>query len=251
MKYLSAIILYIFCCKDVLSNNDHAFSIYTESFPPYNYLENDKIVGINTEIVSMMCANTNLHCNIKLLPWNRAVALSKKTPNSAIYSMSRNLNREKQYKWVGPLVASNNYFFRLKSRTDINISEVSQATNYSIAAPRNDIYEKVLKERGFKNILSLSSKYQDVKLFLTGKIDLLVASPLTLPHQLAKHGVSIDMVTKLIPLNVPELQGNYLALHPNTSENVIRKLQNSLNLLRNSGKILELTEQYKTKHIAN
>jgi polar amino acid transport system substrate-binding protein len=186
-----------------------------------------------------------IKCDIKLLPWNRALSLTNNNHHSGIYSMSRNREREGNYKWVGPLVASENYFFRLKSRNDIKISDISSAKNYSIAAPRNDIYEKVLKDRGFKNLLQLSSKYQDVKLFLSGKIDLLIASPLTLPYQLAEQGANLNMVTQLIPLPVPELRGNYLALHPSTAEASVNKLQQALNELYRTGKVEQLVLRYK------
>ncbi len=221
--------------------------LYTETFPPYNYLKDKRVVGINTEIVTQACILAALKCVIRLLPWSRAVALTNKNNYAGIYSMSRNQEREENYHWVGPLVASENYLFRLKSRSDMQISDLASATKYSIAAPRNDIYEKLLQERGFKNLLQLSSKFQSVKLFLAGKVDLLIASPLTLPYQLAEYDANVNMLEQLMPLPVPELQGNYLALHPDIAQEYVDKLQQALDTLHSSGKVDKIILHYKNE----
>ena len=227
------------------SSDQSALHLYTEAFPPYSFLKNDIIVGLNTEIVKQTCVLAEIECDIKLLPWNRSMAMTHKNNHSGIYSISRTQERENSYKWVGPLVASKNYLFRLKSRSDIDVHDISSATVYSIAAPRNDIYETLLQERGFKNLLQVSSKFEGVKLFLAGKIDLLIASELTLPYQLEEHGVNLAMLEQLIPFPVPELKGNYLALHPDIAPEQVNKLQQALNSLYISGKVEQLIQQYK------
>ena len=244
MKNIIMTLLFWCYANNAYANTQPTLTLYTETFPPYSYLENNKVMGINSEIVEQMCVLAAIKCDIKLLPWNRAIALTSQQTSSGIYSMSRNKEREKNYKWVGPLVASENYLFRLKSRSDINVSTLASAANYSIAAPRNDIYEKLLKARGFKNLLQVSSKYKGVKLFLAGKVDLLIASPLTLSYQLAEQNADIELLERLIPLPLPELQGNYLALHPDTNKKEVDKLQKALNTLFSSGKVEQIIQQY-------
>jgi len=240
------IILLCYCYTSyAYSSAAPTLQLYTETFPPYSYLSGHEVVGINSEIVQQTCALAAIKCHIKLLPWNRAIALTKKYRFSGIYSMSRNQAREKNYKWVGPLVASENYFYRLKSRTDIKVSNLASAAKYSLAVPRNDVYEKLLKARGFKNLLQVSNKFQGVKLFIAGKIDLLIASPVTLSHQLAEQGIDPSRLEKLIHLPVPELQGNYLALHPDIGQKYVSKLQKALNQLHSSGKVAKIITQYE------
>lgn len=240
-------ILYCCCAGYAYSSAKPTLYLYTETFPPYNYLKDKQVVGINTEIVTQVCILAALKCVIRLLPWSRALALTNKSNDAGIYSMSRNQERENSYHWVGPLVASENYLFRLKSRSDMQISDLASATKYSIAAPRNDIYEKILQERGFKNLLQLSSKFQSVKLFLAGKVDLLIASPLTLPYQLAEYDANINMLEQLMPLPVPELQGNYLALHPDIAQDYVDELQQALDTLKSSGQVDKIIMRYKTE----
>lgn len=248
MKNIKTIIITLLCwcfASFVYSSDQSRLHLYTEAFPPYSFIKNDIVVGINTEIVKQTCVLANIECDIKLLPWNRAMAMTDKKSHSGIYSMSRTQERENSYQWVGPLAASKNYLFRLKSRSDIAVHDISSATKYSIAAPRNDIYETLLQERGFKHLLQVSNKFEGVKLFLAGKIDLLIASELTLPYQLEEHGVTLDMLEQLILFPVPELKGNYLALNPDIAPEQVNKLQQALNFLYSSGKVEQLIQQHK------
>jgi len=249
MKMIKTIIIVTLCwyyASYAYSSTQPTLNLYTEKFPPYSYLEHNQIVGINSDIVKQACVLAAITCNIKIVPWNRAIALTNNSA-SGIYSMSRNQERENNYRWVGPLINAENYLFRLKSRSDVKVSDISSAIKYSIAVPRNDIYEKSLKDRGFKNLLQVSSKFKGVKLFLAGKIDLLIASPLTLPYQLAEHGTDLAMLEQLIPLPLPELQGNYLALHPEVAPEYVHKLQQALDTLHKSGKVDNIIRQYKNE----
>jgi polar amino acid transport system substrate-binding protein len=79
-------------------------TFYTESYPPANYMENDKLVGISVESLKLMWANLGMsEQNVFLVPWARGYRNVLKTPNSALFTMSRTYAREHLFKWVGPL----------------------------------------------------------------------------------------------------------------------------------------------------
>lgn len=157
--------------------------LFTENFSPYNFLENDKIVGINTDLVKKMCELANIKCIHKMLPWSRAYSMALKTKNAGLYSTSRNSTRENDFKWVGPLSTGKGYFFKLKSRTEITGHSINELSKYKIVVSRNGIYEEVLAERGFiidKTLLYVTNKEHGYHLFFQGKVDLVIANPNTL-----------------------------------------------------------------------
>jgi len=55
------------------------------------------------------------------------------------------------------------------------------------------------------------------------------------------------MLEQLIPLPLPELQGNYLALHPEVAPEYVHKLQQALDTLHKSGKVDNIIRQYKNE----
>jgi len=225
-----------------------SLTIYTEEFPPYNFTQQGVLVGINVEIVKQLCEGAGIACRFELLPWNRAFQQTNTHANSGLISTSRNQAREQLFHWVGPLASSVTYFYKLTSRDDITLGSTADAAQYTVGIQRNDIYQNLLKKHGFiegKNLLLFSAKHQDMKLFFDGKLDLILGSELTLPYQVSKYGQHIKQVEAVLKFDLPELQGNYLALNRETSGEIVEKLQQQYRLLLKHQKIQPIIDKYK------
>ncbi|MBZ9613092.1 substrate-binding periplasmic protein [Rheinheimera maricola] len=223
--------------------------LYTEHFPPYSYVEADTIAGLNTELVRRSCVKAQLQCHFQLYPWLRAYETAIKDPHGALYSTSRNALREPMFKWVGPLAHSKANMYRLKTRPEVNPTNLQDAKRYVIAVARGDVYELYLQSQGFEhgvNLLALAAKADAVGLFLQGKVDLLIGSELILPIWLARYDQTIDVVEPLIDLSV--VGANYLALNPAVPDGVVQKLQVALDEIYASGEYLQLSQKYLTPH---
>ncbi|GAB2907354.1 hypothetical protein GCM10027181_03050 [Rheinheimera gaetbuli] len=85
------------------------FNFYTEHLPPYSYIEQDKLTGLNVELIRALCQRIQLSCNLQLLPWRRAFDMALHNPNSGVFSTSRSAEREMRFQWVGPIVSEAGY----------------------------------------------------------------------------------------------------------------------------------------------
>ena len=220
-------------------------TIYTEHFPPYSYLADDTVTGINTELVRLSCEKAGLKCNFLLYPWLRAYEAALKDPQGALYSTSRNAVREPLFKWVGPLAHSKASMYRLKSRPEINPATLEEAKGFVIAVARGDVYEMYLQSQGFEqgvNLLGLAAKSDAVALFLQHKVDLLIASELILPVWLAQYQRSLDIVEPVLDLSI--VGANYLALNPAVPDSIVLQLQQALDQLYANGEFQQLTTEY-------
>jgi polar amino acid transport system substrate-binding protein len=223
-------------------------TIFTEHFPPYNFEHDQKIIGINADIVKQLCMRSKINCHFEILPWTRAFENTLITPNSALVSTSRSKKREQMFKWVGKLVNSKTYFYRLRERTDINPDNLLEASNYTVGILRNDVYQSALTNNGFtegKNLIEFSYKNDDVKLFMAGKIDMIIGSELTIPYQLEDSGYSADSVSLVLELPITILGGNYLALNKLVPDTLVNKLQQQLELMRANHEIDEIINTYR------
>lgn len=209
-------------------------NIYTEEFPPYNYRKNGQIRGINARLTKQICEASGIKCNFELYPWNRSFALTLKDTQGGLISTSRHPDREKQFKWVGPLESANDRacFYKLRRRIDIPmLLDKESLKQYSFPIVRNDIYAEVLESWGLnptKHFVLFSNKHEGTKEFANGKLDLLIASPFTLLTLLPEVGLTIDNVYPVMNLHDDNFRGNYLALNPNVPDDVVNKLQASL-----------------------
>ena len=77
--------------------------IYTENSPPANYLAGGRLQGLSVEIVREILRRRNIPDSIEMVPWARGYALALNQPNVALFSTTRLPQREKLFKWVGPI----------------------------------------------------------------------------------------------------------------------------------------------------
>lgn len=97
--------------------------VYTEDFPPYNYPGPDgQVVGISTERVRQVLDRAGLDYQIRLVPWSRAVQLSRSEPAALIYTLARTPERDRHYDWLMPLVRSEYHLFaRTEDRRQVTL----------------------------------------------------------------------------------------------------------------------------------
>lgn len=243
MTKLFALFLLLICFYSKASE----LELFTEAFPPYNFSKKNKIVGINTDILSRACKIADIKCTFTLLPWHRAFKAAQLKQSSGVFSTSKTAQREDSFVWVGPLVSSNSCFYRLERRNDIIANNVTSLKNYTVGISRGDIHENVLQNIGLikgENYLTYSKKHDDTKMFKSGKLDLLIGSSLTLESQLSAVGLKLESVVPVLELNDDSLVGNYLALNKKTTPVIAKKLQDALNLLKKSGEVEMIVRRY-------
>lgn len=210
--------------------------IYTESFAPYNFYDDKgELAGINVDIVKDTCARAALKCEFLLLPWKRAYNLVQKNPDSAIISLAKTQERAPLFEWVGPLVSSQTYFYKLKTSKHIVMDDITQAKNYSLGIVRGDIYEMLVNRLGFvagKNLLLFSDKESFMRLFFKKRIDLIIGSDFTLEHQTHPFGYSRDDLVKLEQIHVNELKGNFIGFNKAVSPIISERFNRALEQLK-------------------
>lgn len=227
--------------------NKVSLTFFTEQFPPYNFQENGKSRGINADILKEVCQQSGMECDFVFQPWVRAMYSTKTTKNSGLFSTSKTPSREENFKWVGPLVSGIGCFYRLKSRSDISITSQSDLSKYTTGLQRRDIYQYVLDDWQLKegvNYLTYETKNQDVKMFKAKKLDLIIASSVTLATKLKKVGLSPTDVVPVFELKHKSLKGNYLALNKQIDDVIVEQLQNTLNALKANNHINAIIDNY-------
>lgn len=212
-------------------SSETALTIYTEEFPPYNFLQKGKVVGVNADIVAMACEMAKIRCTFALYPWKRAMTLSLRDPKGGLVSTSRLPSRELNYQWVGPLISSPACFYKLIERDDIHISNKEELANYTVGLHKDDVYEQILRHWGFKehiNYIPFSEKFAEIKAFTEGKLDLFIASANSLKFHIQNYRIRPDQVVPAYLIDDSRLGGNYLALNKAIRPEVVRKLQNAV-----------------------
>lgn len=193
---------------------------YSENYPPANYFENEKFIGVSIDTLRLMWKVLGVaEQNVMVVPWARAYVNTLQHKNTMLFSMSRTANREKLFHWVGPIYTAKHV---LLSRTDFkhNIKKVEDAFRYPVAAIRNDISEIALLNSGFPqhNIAYLNDLNQAMQLLENGRLDLIIISENSINPIVSDNHFSRDKFKIVFTVNE---HSNYFAFNKETSSEFI------------------------------
>ncbi len=206
--------------------------IYTENSPPANYLENGRLKGLSVDIVREILRRLNMPDDIQVVPWARGYTLALTQPNVALFSTTRLPQREKLFKWVGPLYFQTWGMYARKDST-LNISSLEEAKAVSrIGTYYKDAKEQYLLANGFRNLVSTNKNLSNIRHLMEGTIDLWASSDFNMPYLARQAGVNPDQLKLLLPFKRVQ---NYIAFSIQTPKSLVTMWQQTLDDLKDDG----------------
>lgn len=239
--------LSIYACFLVLAFAPPSFAqkllIYTDDWAPYNFKNNDEIVGISTEIIKEAMAIAGVDYEIIMRPWARSYKTVTRTPNTALFTIHRSDKRESLFKWAGPIVKSNIYLYKLQSRADIEIRQFSDLRGFYIGALNSGAVHQHLLSKGLNesNLHAQSHADNLLNLLFAERVDLIPGDELDLQYQLKNNKHHYDDLKKAFFLYDSRY---YIAFNKEVPNNLIDKVQEALNQLHETSKTQAIVNHY-------
>ncbi|QZD71576.1 MULTISPECIES: ABC transporter substrate-binding protein [unclassified Pseudomonas] len=236
----------------LLINNGHAeespdtdLVLLTENFPPYNMAKNGKnfaqdenINGIATDIVREMFKRAGITYSLTLrFPWERVYKLALENPGYGAFVMARLPDREKLFKWVGP-IGPDDWVMLAKADSKITLETLNDARKYKIGAYKGDAIAETLTKQGLKPAVVLRDQDNARKL-VSGQIDLWATGDPAGRYLARQDGVT--GLKTVLRFNSAEL---YLALNKDVPDEAVTKLQAALDQMRKEGVVDEIMGRY-------
>lgn len=221
--------------------------LLTHEFPPYTFTQDNEFVGINTEIISEVLTEENVAFRIESINWARAQRIVETTPNTALLAAGRSKVRENKYAWIGPLVSSSSYLFKLASRKDIVINSLSDLELYRIVLVRRGVMVDTFEEMGLTapdNLILISNASDRYKILFQKRADLLLGSDLTTPYNVRNAGYDLSAIEPVIELETNGV-ANHLAVNKDLSPELIEKCNQRIKALWETGYIAQVIERYR------
>ena len=217
--------------------------LLTENFPPYNMAKNGKnfaqdenINGIAVDIVREMLKRADITYSLPTLrfPWGANLQTRPtKQPGYGVFVMARLPDREKLFKWVGPL-GPDDWIMLAKADSKITLETLDDARKYKIGAYKGDAIAETLAKQGLNPIVVLRDQ-DNAKKLVNGQIDLWATGDPAGRYLAKQEGVS--GLKTVLRFNSAEL---YLALNKDVPDEMVAKLQAALDQLRKEGKVDEI-----------
>ena len=224
---------------------NYSMVLLTENFPPYNMAINgknfateDSIDGIAVDVVREMFKRADIPYSLTLrFPWERIYKLALEKPGYGVFVMARLPDREKLFKWVGP-IGPDDWIMLAKADSKITLETLDQARKYKIGAYKGDAIAETLAKQGLKPIVVLRDQ-DNAKKLVNGQIDLWATGDPAGRYLARQDGV--NGLKTVLRFNSAEL---YLALNKDVSDDVVAKLQAALDQLRKEGVVDDIMAKY-------
>lgn len=224
---------------------DYKVLLQTENFPPYNMAVNGKnfareenLAGIAVEIVRETFNKAGIAYVMTLrFPWARAYKMALEMPNNGAFVMARLPEREKLFKWVGP-IGPDDWVMLARADSNINLISLEQAKSYRVGAYKGDAIDEHLRKQGLQPISSLRDQENAHKL-MAGTIDLWATGDPAGRYLAKQEGVT--GLKTVLRFDSAEL---YLALNEQTPDEVVERLQKALDELRAAGEVDKIFQKY-------
>jgi len=215
--------------------------IYTEDFPPFNYVTPDGLRGAGGEMVRAMSVLVGYEAGFEVLPWKRALQIVKTKPGTALFSMARTPEREDEFKWVGPIFVTRGWLYK-KADRKFDITKLSDAKSvHAVGVQAGGAAERSLRKLGFENLEPLYVPETSLRMLVEDRIDLWVASDIVMNFQRKKLGLDQGEVVPAIRLGKYEM---YLAFSKDTPEQVIEPWRKALDIVRDMGVADVISRKY-------
>lgn len=224
---------------------DTSLVLLTENFPPYNMAKNGKnfaqdenIHGIAVDIVREVFKRADISYSLTLrFPWERIYKLALENPGYGVFVMARLPEREKLFKWVGP-IGPDDWIMLAKADSKIALGSLEQVRQYKVGAYKGDAIAETLAKQGLNPIVVLRDQDNARKL-VNGQIDLWATGDPAGRYLARQEGVT-DLKT-VLRFNSAEL---YLALNKDVPDDVVARLQKALDELRKEGEVDAIMARY-------
>jgi polar amino acid transport system substrate-binding protein len=222
-------------------------AVVTEEMPPYNFIdEKDQLVtGLSTELVHEVLKRANVEYQVKVFPWARAYRLAQEAPNVAIYSMGRNEEREKLFKWVGVVVNREVFLYKLKGRPDVKANSLEDLKPYRLGGIRDGARTMYLRKEGLV-VEEATDDASNIKKLQSRRIDAFPIDEPNLVYLSGKNNVDFDSMERLLKLE--KMSGNmYLAFSLNTADETVEKCRTALDSMVKDGTFAKITARWLKK----
>lgn len=213
--------------------DDPGPKILTADLPPYNYIDKGRLKGPVAILISQMLKTLGHNQSISALPWPRAYAMALKGPDYVLFSIVRSPEREKLFKWVGPVARLDDYLFK-KRGSPLIIKSLDDAKRYRVGIQCHSAGHQYLRQMGFKKIevdYSVGG-LRMARMLMAGRIDLWVAPISSVRWMAAKSGVDPQALEPIIPIRKQLL---YIGFSRSIPDKEVRRWQAVLDQMKQDG----------------
>jgi len=216
---------------------DSPLRFYTEEYAPFSFSGDERVEGINTELLGKALASLSLRAEFLVVPWGRAQLLTQSQSNACFFSAARTPEREEMYQWAGPLSREKITFFTIDPEAP-TLPSISDAVNLKVGGQIADAYSAWVENQGVA-VERVTEVADNLLKLEWGRIDLWLAGSVAGPYIAAQKDMTIYPVAAS-----EESFDLWLACSPEMPTSMVEALDSAIHTLREDGTLDSIMSSY-------
>jgi len=218
---------------------------FTENLAPLNYQDETGPQGFSVELLRQMATAAGLPLTLQVLPWVRAVQMAEIEPTSVLFSLTRTPEREAQFQWVGPIAQRRILIYKLASRTDLRLAQLSELGSMRIGVVRDSAADRQLQATGLKPGAQLELGLDDatnVRKLLAGRMEFVALLDWAAAWNMRQ--LNLPYATLQPVMEQDASRSYWYGLRPDADPAIVRRLQAELDAIKRDGRYERLRQRY-------
>ncbi len=221
------------------------YQVVTEEWAPYNYLENNQLTGMATEIVRAIMALTGKDFELVLLPSMRATLALRSRRKTIMYSLFRTAEREPLYKWVGPIIEESIYPYQLADGRPPLHSLEQLLSVERITTRHAGLIPDTLQAMGFINLDKSATESQQLyRMLLAGRTGVIVGDTDAGVAYYSRQLHIAPGTLRQIPVEIYR-SSLYIAFSRDCDDELVAAWAKALEQLRQTGELQRIQRRYE------
>ena len=230
---LAATLLFLSGCLSAQSKPAEDLTFYTEQMPPYNYEENGTLQGISVDLLEAITEKMGKKVSreqVHLVSWTEGYQAALTGNNTVLFTTGRLPERERLFKWAGPIALYTNVLFARHDRV-INLTLPGSLNDYRIGVIADDVAIQQLLDAGVNRsrLVPETNASAIIAKLDNGEIDLWCYSEVAgrdFSRQFTGNAYTYRIVGTLPPLEV------YYAFSRDIPDSTVQSFQQALDALK-------------------
>lgn len=221
------------------------FHVVGIELPPLMYQEDGTARGFYVDILDKMLeVMDDVTITTTFYSAKMTLKVLAEQENTFSLGMTRNEKREELYHWVGPIYPRIFALYKLKRRTDIQVSSLKDLSPYTIGVGKGYAAVDDLLQAGVpqEKIDDTGTDTQNIRKLFFDRIDFVVGNDVMIAYALQQEGHHWDEVEQVLILN--DQYEFWYAFHKNTDKTTLQRFQDALDQVKQSGQYDEIVKTY-------
>ncbi|MBC3882920.1 ABC transporter substrate-binding protein [Undibacterium sp. LX40W] len=211
---------------------------------PYNFVKDQQVQGLSVDVAKELAHRLGAELKIEVVPWTRALMTAQTQASVMVFTLAKIPEREHNYHWIGPITHSEEWLYKLKRRSDVQVKTIEDARRYLVGDEASNASIPSFAKLGIK-VDTAPSMVSNCKKFKLGRVDLIPFDPDGVAAFANECELTADEIEKTV--RVHRDTALYFGFGKSTPPELIRRVQKAFSDMVKDKTLNRINKKWKAE----